>query len=290
MSVWRLFSLFCLILSLQVARAEEISIEELIQRDVVDACDKLNKPKTTCQAPKELKPVATVDVAGTDDTAPASSDALARQGQSLSRCDRAREDIPAHAEMTSYSEKTFPVSRLSENEVQDVFKYVSKQKSRYVLNNGWAASGVCAARSHLIADDIAKDCKISSGKIFVSPSRSAMTLWMAKNSLWVEAKGRKFRWDEFHVANVVYVEKNGQTEPYVIDPMLFDKAVPLKQWESLVKSHDSSASSWFTTSKAFTPADRHEDDPQNLMNTQQAHEEIEKAKHDERIMRKARPQ
>ncbi|KYG65743.1 hypothetical protein AZI86_01315 [Bdellovibrio bacteriovorus] len=273
-------------MSLQFARAEELSIEELIQRNVVDACDKLNKPKTTCQVHKELKPKKSAVVETAAAEAPIEE---TLQAKNLNRCDSSRADIPAQTEMTSYSEKKFPVSRLTESDVQDVFKYVNKQKSRYLIKDGWAATGVCAARSHLIADDIAKDCKVESGKVFVSPSRSAATLWMFKNSLWVEAKGRKFRWDEFHVANVVYVEKNGQAEPYVIDPILFDKAVPLNQWEALVKSQDPSASSWVTSSRAFGQSDRHEDDPNGFMNTQRAHEAIEKAQRDERLMRKPRP-
>lgn len=271
MGSWRLFISFCLILSLQVSRGEELSIEDIIQRNVVEACDKINKPRSTCQTPKELKPV---DIS---DQAP------------LNRCDRAREDVPASDTMTSYSEKTFPVSRLSVSEVQEVFSYVSKQKSRYSLNEGWAATGVCAARSHLIADDIQKDCKVSSGKVFVSPSRSAATLWLGNNSLFVEAKGRKFRWDSFHVANMVLVEKNGKSETYVIDPLLFDKAVPLREWETLVKSQDPSASSWITSSKAFGQSDRHVDSPSNPMNLQRAQEIMERAKRDERTLSKSRP-
>lgn len=224
-----------------VAWAEE-SIEDIIQQHVVETCDKLNKPKLSTCDKRDLAASSSLpkEVATTETPPP-----------NLSRCDRNRADTPASTKANNYIDTAFEVSTVSKQEAQEVFAYVSKQKSRYGLHNPRVATAVCTQRAELVANDILEDCKMKSAKLYVFPSRNLLFLGLATNDLVVTKGDKTFRWTKFHVANVIYVQEGNKSVPYIIDPLLFDGPVRQETWEHLFRKSDSRASTRFTSSATY---------------------------------------
>lgn len=274
-------SIFLFILtsfSLTHGHAED-SIESLIQKNVVEVCDKLNKPKqSTCEY-RDLKPQKLQEVAT----------AAEATNQTLNRCDRNRTDVPDNIQEANFQETPMQVSRLSVEEASQVYAYIAKQKTRYALNSDWVASRVCNQRAELIAGDLLSDCKVQSAKIFVLPSRNLYTLGLMKNSLEVSAGDKTYTWTSHHVANVIYVEVNGNVEPYVIDPLLFKKPVPLATWEKTIKQNDTRATSRVTSSATYRPSLAYEDNPElGPSHEREAIRDIEEARRQGRVLGKDR--
>ncbi len=73
----------------------------------------------------------------------------------------------------------------------------------------------CYARAHLMA------------RRFEAEGVRVDKVWI-KGDLYVP--GTPINWN-FHVAPIVYVEKNGKVEKMVIDPSLFDKPVTVAEWD-----------------------------------------------------------
>lgn len=273
----RLVSFF-LFLSLgfaALARGEE-SIEDLIQRDVVEVCEKLNKPLQSACGRPVFKERA---VAGAQGEA-----ALTEVVEARGRCDRERSDAPAEVVTANFLGTPMPVSVLSKKEAAQVFSYVTNQKSRYAIEASWAGAKVCNQRAELIAADILSDCKVRSAKIFVEPSRNWWLLGFAKDTLEVQTKDVKYVWPNHHVANIIYVESNGGAEPYVMDPLLFNKPVPLALWEKTIKKNDPSATSRITSSSTYRPSFANEDDPTQAPNAARALKDLDKARRDAKIL------
>lgn len=169
---------------------------------------------------------------------------------------------------------------LSPEDAQKLFRSVRAQKSRYALSGEYVADRVCAQRAQLVASDLQDACKLKTEKIFVQPSRNSLGM---RNTLKVEADGRTYSWDKYHVANVVKVTKDGKTESYVFDPLLFKDAVPLKTWEAAVKKSDPAATSTVTPSKVYLVNDEPGDE-RGL--AARAEREIRKAREDARVLRR----
>ena len=181
------------------------------------------------------------------------------------------------------------VSRLTQEEASQVYAYIAKQRTRYALNSDWVAARVCNQRAELIANDILSDCKIKSAKIFITPSRNLYTLGLWKNTLAVEANGKNYEWTSHHVANVIYVDVNGKAVPYAIDPLLFNKPVPLGTWEKAVKQNDPRATSRLTSSATYRPSLAYEDNPElGPSNEREAIRDIEEARRQGRVLQKDR--
>lgn len=233
------------------ALAEE-SIESIIQKHVVETCDKLNKPKLNTCDKRDLTPSSELPKEGAviDNT----------PSQNRSRCDRDRQDAPAQTQVPNFLERSFNVSALSKNEAQEVFSYVRKQKSRYALGQGRTSTYACVQRAELIANDILEDCKIQSAKIFAFPSRNLLFLGLAKNDLVTTVNGKTYTWPDHHVANIIYVKDGAQTVPYVIDPLLFDRPVPQATWEQALRQSDTRASTRITSSAIYRPSFAYDDD------------------------------
>ncbi|MEK2643871.1 protein-glutamine glutaminase family protein [Bdellovibrio sp. BCCA] len=111
---------------------------------------------------------------------------------------------------------TIPVSVVKEEELNKIFSEISKDPKYAfdVVENG------CWARAHIMARELEKR-GIRVAKIF------------AEGALAVETKkalnGEGVMWT-YHVAPVIAVETKNGVELRVIDPAMFDRAVPVKTW------------------------------------------------------------
>lgn len=258
-------ALFLLIIAAApCAFAQQDDIAALIQNSVVKACDQINKKKTSCTGGTAISP-APPPVAVTTKA-------------DLKRCDPARRDTPENTPLANSQGQEMALSRLSPDEAWELFQYVSSQKHRYGLNGNYVADRVCAQRAQLVAYDLLQDCHVKSAKIFVQPSRSWMTLGLGRNMLSVKSQGRTYRWDNFHVANVVMVNEAGEDAPYVIDPLLFSRPVPLATWEKLVKQNDSGASSTLTGPGVYLLGDASDDGPDLRPTPGRALQDLEEAR------------
>lgn len=140
--------------------------------------------------------------------------------------------------LKSESGLEFKASVLTPEELTELEAYVSRsdKTKRYGLSEQMLVrKSTCAQRAMNVAGDLLNDCQVQSAKIFAQgPMRN------------IKGKcGETYTWDDsflwmnpnYHVANLVYVEKNGKREPYVIDRLLFFKAVPLEEWKDKVDSN-----------------------------------------------------
>lgn len=235
------------------------SLENLIQDTVVRACDRLNTKRSACGQTRAEAPRA----------------APLPTPEALKRCDPKRQDQPPAQAVSNSENRPFDVSVVSIEEAKQVFDFIRPQKSRYALTGAGVANRVCAQRAQMVAFDLLDQCKMKSAKIFVQPSRSRLALGLWRNSLDVEVNGQSYSWDKYHVANVIYVSQaDGRTEPYVIDPLLFQEAVPLATWENLLKKTDPRASSYLTSPSTYTASGISEDDPSKPIRTGQAESDL----------------
>lgn len=230
------------------SKAEE-SIESLIQKHVVETCDKLNKPKQNTCDKRNLDPKTLPETTAQ------------KESEKLLRCDRHRSDEPEQTQVNNFLDTPMNVSAISKEDLAQVFSYIKKQKTRYALGAGRTSLAVCNQRAEIIANDILEDCKIQSAKIFALPSRNLMTLGIAKNTLDTTTETGTYSWTSHHVANVIYVKDGDKTVPYAIDPLLFTKPVPLEDWEAAMRQVDTRASTRLTSSSTYRPSGAYEDDP-----------------------------
>lgn len=123
---------------------------------------------------------------------------------------------------SSFNGKEFQISTVSEDYAQELFDKMAKVETipfRYPEDG-------CYARAHEMAMRMEKD-GVFTGKVFIEGSLRVET----KNS----PKGYVEWW--YHVAPTVLVKKNGKEELYVIDPSLFNKAVPAEEWYAIQTKH-----------------------------------------------------
>lgn len=251
--------------------APDRSLENLIQDTVVRACDRINTKRSTCgqmraEAPRTAPPVV---------------------AEVLKRCDPKRQDAPPSQSVNNSENRAFDVSVVSAQEAQQVFDFIRPQKSRYALTGAGVANRVCAQRAQMVAFDLLDQCKMKSAKIFVQPSRSRLALGLWRNSLEVEVNGQSYSWDKYHVANVIYVRQvDGRTEPYVLDPLLFQEPVPMATWEALLKKTDPRASSFLTSPSTYTASGISSDDPTKPLSTAQAESDLSLARRQAREMQR----
>ena len=246
----------------------------LIQDSVVRACDQINN-HNGCSLKKNVARAAVKPAAVTP---PPPAAQPPPPPVVLSRCDPTRRDAPPATSLKNVNDVSMPMSSLDSDEANQIFQFVDKQKSRYVLGSNPAREVVCRERAHLIGFDLQDVCKVKSAKIFVTPGRSAWSLYLTHNSMSVEAKGEQHRWDTYHVANVIMVNKNGEDKPYVIDPVLFDRPVPMSEWKSLMNKNNSSLNYTVTSGSTYGVEDADSDKPQTQIIPGIAEQRISQAK------------
>lgn len=155
-------------------------------------------------------------------------------GPRVDKCDR----TVTQGKLLSEKGDGIDVSVISEEYAVELFKYLAKQKIPF----GYPEDG-CYARAHRMS--IFLDMKgITSGKVFIEGDLNVKT----KNS----PKGEVSWW--FHVAPVVNVRKNGQEIPYVFDPSIFDRPVPVQEWFDIQTK--GKKETYYTKRFNYQPTDR----------------------------------
>jgi hypothetical protein len=108
---------------------------------------------------------------------------------------------------------------LSFKEAEDIFNKVASRKDM-----PWKWSDGCYARAHVITNELAYQ-GIEVDKI-----------WVTSN---IQNPNTNRTWN-FHVAPIIYVEENGKTVRYVIDPAVASKPVTEIEWLNLLRNSNSS--------------------------------------------------
>lgn len=138
------------------------------------------------------------------------------------------------------------VSVLSEQEVQEYFNLM---KSQSHIPFSYPEDG-CYARAQEMSL-LLEQYGVVTGKVFIEGDLRVET----NNS----AKGFVEWW--YHVAPIVLVDTGEKVEQYVLDPSLFDRAVPLEVWTNTQTAHNPGQQSevYITKRFNFTPIDKNGD-------------------------------
>lgn len=124
--------------------------------------------------------------------------------------------------LSNIDNKTFEVSSLSYEYLQELFGWLRSQKH---IPFEYPEDG-CYARAHEMAR-LLESKGVIAGKAFIEGDLRVET----KNS----PKGYVEWW--YHVAPVVNVRVDGQLKAYVIDPSIFDRPVPAEEWYHIQTKH-----------------------------------------------------
>lgn len=138
------------------------------------------------------------------------------------------------------------LSVISETELSTLFANLAARKD---IPFGYPDG--CFARAHKMVH-ILEDQGIIAGKAFL------------EGMLFVDTEFGQVGWG-YHVAPVVMVKKGSKILPYVLDPSLFNTAVPQSEWKALMLENPKSIfkKDYYTNRFAYDPRDRtadyHED-------------------------------
>ncbi|MGE3611561.1 MAG: protein-glutamine glutaminase family protein [Bacteriovoracaceae bacterium] len=142
---------------------------------------------------------------------------------------------------TNYSKK-FKLSVISYDYLLELFKQLA---SRPDIPFGYPDNG-CYARAHAMVLALEKEGVIA-GKVFAAGELVAKT----------ENSPRGYvEWSD-HVAPVVVSIKDGKEEVFALDPSLFDRPVPVKEWYDRITPKDPQKVSiqYFTPRFQYAPDD-----------------------------------
>ncbi|MEK6626596.1 MAG: protein-glutamine glutaminase family protein [Bdellovibrionota bacterium] len=136
------------------------------------------------------------------------------------------------------------VSVVSPTRVQELFAAMASQSHipfRYPDDG-------CYARAHEMSRLLERHYGIITAKAFIEGDLRVQTA--------NHPSGQVTWW--YHVAPVVLVKKNGRNVPYIIDPSLFNRAVPLEEWYNIQTQHATARRDrlYFTNRFGYTPNDR----------------------------------
>ncbi len=137
--------------------------------------------------------------------------------------------------------KKQPIAVVSEEYAQELFQEMAKRKD---IPFKYPEDG-CYARAHKMSILLDKKGVIVA-KVFVEGDLKVIT----SNS----PKGFVEWW--YHVAPIIKVKKDNKEKIYVIDPSLFDHAVPLEQWVKIQTSEDGTRKDdlYFTSRYRYSPS------------------------------------
>lgn len=132
------------------------------------------------------------------------------------------------------------LSVLSEDEVKKLFDEIASHEE---IPFGYLMDG-SYARSHKMVR-LMDEQGITAGKAFI------------EGELYADSKFGEVGWG-YQVAPVVLVKVSGKVTPYIIDPSLFDRAVPYETWKAkmLVKKKAVINSEYYTNRYAYDPDDK----------------------------------
>lgn len=147
------------------------------------------------------------------------------------RCSGSKSASSGQATLISTDDgKSVAATEVSEQELEELSNYLAGKARRYGLTeDSHVRKATCAPRAQMVALDFLHDCGVKSMKVFAKGNFGLVT----------EKLGNSYLWDDYHVANVVYVRKNGKLEPYVIDKLLSDGPLSLAAWKAKLNSSGS---------------------------------------------------
>lgn len=180
------------------------SIEEIINQDLINKIDKLNKPK------------------GNDGNCPPDKKQIVNASQKSSAG-------PETQEVEDVAGNKFSVSVVTPEKANEIFQKEVKQ----ILPYRTCDPSLCGDRAQVLGFELAKQ-KIETGKVFAKPGYLGSLVPDTE-----ENKNGNLRW-KYHVANTILVKNGGKIETWVFDRCLFDKPVPLAEWEKKLQSHPKS--------------------------------------------------
>jgi hypothetical protein len=134
-------------------------------------------------------------------------------------------------EAIAFNSEKLTLTVVSEKHLDYLFNLLKNMKD---IPFGYPEDG-CYARAHEMVKYL-DDLGIKSAKSFVEGNLKVLTDKSPKGYV---------AWS-YHVAPTVLVYKNGEYIPYVLDPSLFDHAVPTKEWIKIQTSH-----SWGNVRRAY---------------------------------------
>jgi hypothetical protein len=154
--------------------------------------------------------------------------------------------IPGSANVEDNNGEEIQISVLTEWEVQEYFNLM---KSQSHIPFSYPEDG-CYARAQEMSL-LLEQYGVVTGKVFIEGDLRVET----NNS----PKGFVEWW--YHVAPIVLVDTGEKVEQYVLDPSLFDRAVPLEVWTNTQTAHNPGQQSevYITKRFNFTPIDKNED-------------------------------
>lgn len=139
--------------------------------------------------------------------------------------------------------KAEKITLVSEGEANSIFQEMVSIKDipfQYIEDG-------CYARAHEIVKYF-ENKGIIFAKVFIVDAKKKLRVNNSKNKL-----GYVEWW--FHVAPVILVSKNGKSVPYVFDPSIYNKPVPVDEWKSIQTRHvkKSKADLYFTNRFVYRP-------------------------------------
>jgi hypothetical protein len=129
---------------------------------------------------------------------------------------------------------TQSLSVMNSSSVQDLFNLLAS-KENYLVHSEYGNS--CESRAHAMAKIMDKLC-IKSGKAFIQSKK----IQVADYSWW---------W-LYHVAPIVLVEDGDKKVPYILDPSVFDRAVPLTTWIGKLRARNYYNKYYMTIASRYT--------------------------------------
>ncbi len=145
--------------------------------------------------------------------------------------------------LTAVNGENVYVSNITYEYAYEIFQKMKMQKH---IPFKYPEDG-CYARAQEMSRIIEIEENITTGKVFIEGNLRVET----KNS----PSGSVSWW--YHVAPVLLVSG----EPYVIDPSIFEKPVPVKDWFAIQVKHDRGRTdrAYYTTRFHYTPSDANSD-------------------------------
>ena len=146
-------------------------------------------------------------------------------------------------EVKAYNSELLDVSVISEKHADYLFEYLSNLSH---IPFDYPEDG-CFARAHAMVREL-DDLGINSAKSFIEGNLRVETDKSPKGYV---------KWS-YHVAPTILVYKNGKVVPYIFDPSIFDKPVPVEEWHKIQTLHTNGyyRRAYVTNKYAIDPNDK----------------------------------
>lgn len=122
-----------------------------------------------------------------------------------------------------FNKKAIPVSVLSLEEGKNIFQNLAANPT---IPFGHITDG-CEARAHMMSY-LMNQRNLIPAKILLSSRIKGLTVEVVDTTSTKDNK-KIVKWD-YHIAPVLFLEENGKSELYVLDPSIFQQPVPYQTW------------------------------------------------------------